>query len=444
MLRARIDEAGYRDRPVLRDLDLYLEGEKILIAGASGSGKTTLFLAVTGVLSHLLNGYVDGEVDISGYNPLEEGLEGVAERIGIVLQDPERQLAMPVVRDEVLFTMENLGLEPDEEYVEELLARFGLEGMGGRHVEELSGGEKRRLTMLTAVAHNPDTVLLDEPTASLDPWGIRDVRSFLEGLDEAVIIEHKAGYFVDLVDRTYVLRDGRLVETDPEKLEEMGVDTSPRRRLPRVTVERRGLALEARDLVVGYDEPVVEGVDLVVERGEAVAIVGPNGSGKSTLLKTIARFIDPLDGRIKLYTEPLYLPQEPDIFFLHSTVRDEILSVSGKEALDLFPRDLHPMPPYLLSHGERRRLLHLLARLYGHGLILMDEPTTGLDLENYLSIASELVEMKRVGRALLIATHDPRLVLDVCDRAYIIDGGLREAGSEEAAEYLLEPVMGLA
>ncbi len=444
MLRARIDGAGYRDRPVLRDLELDVDGERVLIAGASGSGKTTLFLAVTGVLSHLLDGYVDGEVDISGYDPLEHGLEGVAERIGIVLQDPERQLAMPVVRDEVLFTLENLGLEPDEEYVEDLLARFGLAALGDRHVEELSGGEKRRLTMLTAVAHSPDTILLDEPTASLDPWGIRDVRRFVEGLDEAVIIEHKAGYFTDLVDRIYVLRGGRLVEAHPEELEGMGVDTAPRRRLPPIEPVRRGPALEARDLVVGYDEPVLEGLDLVVERGEAVAIVGPNGSGKSTLLKTIAGFIEPLDGRIRLYTEPLYLPQEPDIFFLHPTVRDEILSVSGEEALSLFPRELHPMPPYLLSHGERRRLLHLLARLYGHGLLLLDEPTTGLDLENYLSIATDLVGMKRGGRALLIATHDPRLVLDVCDRAYIIGDGLREVGSEEAAEYLLEPVMGIA
>jgi len=444
MLSIRIEEAGYRDRPVLRGLSLRVDGEKILVAGASGSGKTTLFLAVTGVLSHLLSGYVEGEVDISGYNPLEEGLEGVAERIGIVLQDPERQLAMPVVRDEVLFTLENLGLESDMGYVESLLSRFGLGGMGDRHVEDLSGGEKRRLTMLTAVAHSPGTVLLDEPTASLDPWGIRDVRRFVEGLDEAVIIEHKAGYFTDIVDRIYVLSGGRLVEAGPDELEEMGVDTLPRRRLSRVEVELGGPALRTSGLSVGYGEPILEGLDISVERGEAVALVGPNGSGKSTILKTLAGFIEPLGGDIELYVEPLYLPQEPDIFFLHPTVREEIMSVSGEEGLSHFPSRLLDMPPYLLSHGERRRLLNLLAMLYGHGLLLLDEPTTGLDLGNYLSMARGLVEMKRRGRALLIATHDPRLVLDVCDRAYIIDGGLREVGSEEAAEYLLEPVMGLA
>jgi len=172
------------------------------------------------------------------------------------------------------------------------------------------------------------------------------VRRFVEGLDEAVIIEHKAGYFTDIVDRIYVLSGGRLVEAGPDELE---------------------------------GEPILEGLDISVERGEAVALVGPNGSGKSTILKTLAGFIEPLGGDIELYVEPLYLPQEPDIFFLHPTVREEIMSVSGEEGLSHFPSRLLDMPPYLLSHGERRRLLNLLAMLYGHGLLLLDEPTTGLD-----------------------------------------------------------------
>ncbi len=448
MIKLSIREAGYRDRPVLNSLEAVFDDGIHLILGPSGSGKTTLFLSITGVLNNLLEGYVDGSVYIDDVDPLGEGFKEVPRVLGIVLQDPDRQIAMPIVRDELLFTLENLGL--DEVDLDKVSRLFGLNQYLDSHVEELSGGFKRRLTLLTAILHRPGNLLLDEPTASLDPWGVREVREFLSSTDGVrIIVEHKARYFLDMVDNMYILEDGRLKmvsEADLHRIE--GVETDLRRRLERIPARRGELSAEISSGVIGYGEPVLRDIEFRVWRGEAVALVGRNGSGKSTLLKTLAGFIPLLDGDIRLYDEPLYLPQEPDIFFIHGRVYREVMSVikgSKEDAYETLQdlgldRRLLDMSPYRLSHGERRLLTLHLGRLYRHGLLLLDEPTTGLDPGAYLDVAKEVSKLKESGRAVVIATHDPRILLDVCDRAYIIGDGFEEVSVDEAVEYLEKPL----
>jgi len=179
LLKYSITAAGYIEgQKIIEDIDGELSGGEILVlAGPSGSGKTTTILAVTGVINNLLYGWVDGEVNLCGTNPLTpEGFEEVPGLIGAVLQDPDKQLVMPTPYDEVAFTLENLGY--DEETIRrktlETLKRFGLEEKMYSHVEDLSGGQKRRLTFASAVVHEPKLLILDEPSANVDPWGIRE------------------------------------------------------------------------------------------------------------------------------------------------------------------------------------------------------------------------------------------------------------------------------
>nr|WP_062661494.1 ABC transporter ATP-binding protein [Aeropyrum camini] len=297
MLRAAIRGAGYtQGKVVLRNVEVSVEkGEVIMIAGPSGSGKTTFFLASTGVLTNLLQGWVEGSVSLGGVNPLSpSGFNEVPRLVGVVLQDPEKQVAMPTPYDEVAFTLENLGFGDIEERTMKMLREVGLSGKEFHSIEDLSGGEKRRVTIAAAIAHDPDYLLLDEPTASLDPWAIASVRGFVAEMKNrgkhVVVIEHKARYFLDLVDRVIVIRDGSMAYESPgtgadvKLLEKLGVDAGE----PSVA-EGRSVCEEpiasARRLVAGYRGGyTVEVPEFEACRGEVVAIVGPNGSGKTTLL----------------------------------------------------------------------------------------------------------------------------------------------------------------
>ena len=212
---------GLDSGPVVKSASIELgDGEVALVTGPSGSGKTTLVLAITGVLKHLLNGHVTGRVSLGGVDPLDpHGFRRVPLVTGVVLQDPDRQIAMPTPLDELVFTLENMGYETTVavEKSRKVLEFFGLGAKASEHVENLSLGEKRRLTIASAVVHDPGLLILDEPTASLDPWGVKNVVNFVDkakrmGLS-VLLVEHKPLFFRDLADKTYRVERGVLVDS---------------------------------------------------------------------------------------------------------------------------------------------------------------------------------------------------------------------------------------
>lgn len=457
-IKAYIGSAGYRiGEPILRDIRFSVEaGEVILITGSSGSGKTTLLLALTGVLTNLLDGYVEGSIEIDGLNPLSpDGFTSIPGLVGVVLQDPEKQLAMPKVLDEVVFTLENLGYS-ETEYMglaEKYLRNLGLWMKRDSHVEELSGGEKRRLTIASALVHNPKIMFLDEVTASMDPWGIASIRKYISrwrGDKSVVIIDHKARYFLDFVDKIYMVTDGRMKHVDTlDLLEGYGVDTSLKKRIENSESKRGPVKLYLEQVSIGYDTPIQRGINFSLRAGEVSCIIGPNGVGKSTLLKSIAGFIKPLEGTIKIVGSAFYVPQAPDSLFMFRSVSKELEEAYKKAGVyDGAAPDIlglyglrGDVPPFKLSHGQRRLLANIIASIYSRDVILFDEPTTGLDLRLYLNVARQIRGLADGGRAVLIATHDPRLIIDICDRVFIMEDGVEEVGLEEAISYLERPVV---
>ncbi|MEZ0393658.1 MAG: ATP-binding cassette domain-containing protein [Desulfurococcaceae archaeon] len=443
---ARVRAAGYvAGSPVVRDSEISVDrGELRLIVGPSGSGKTTFILAALGVLKHILGGFVEGEVRIAGVDPLSpEGYAELARRVGVVLQEPEKQIAMPTPLDELTFILENYGVEREEaaRRARRLLDAFGLGGKASESVERLSIGERRRLTLAASLAHDPPVIFMDEPTASLDPWGIGELRASLAALakERAVVVaEHKPVYFSDLSSGTYYAAGGRLAEVDydPRRLEALGVDAGA------WTCREPGgapgsIVLEARGLEVGYRERRVAGpLDLELRGGEAVAVVGPNGSGKTTLLKTLAGLIRRLGGEVRASARPFYVPQVPDYLFVERTVEGELRDAARRggaglgELESLYPwySEARGRSPLRLSHGQKRWLSLLVAYGYSGRALLLDEPSTGLDLSLLRELARLIRELKGRGAAVLISTHDPRIVAEVADRAYVLSGGrLREA-----------------
>ncbi len=435
------------------------EGEVLVVTGPSGSGKTTLILAVTGALTSLLGGWVEGTVMLDNANPLSlEGFRLVPRLAGVVLQDPEKQLIMPTPLDEVAFTLENLGYSEREaeERAMSMLSRFGLKNKAHMHVEELSGGEKRRLTFASSIVHEPSLLILDEPTSSVDPWGIREIRRFMDQMrstgSSILIVEHKLKYFLDKADEIIVLQEGgeaaRIKGTpgsgEIEALRKIGVDAG-RARITSRNVTGGRPVLTARSLAVGYgDKPLLSNVDLEVREGEILAIVGRNGCGKTTLLKTLAGALKPLEGEIMVEGEEMreikpgkifYVPQQPDYLFLGRSLRDELLKASRKSGTSIsqlssmipWYEESINISPYRLSHGQRRWLSIIIAWGYKPRVILLDEPTTGLDYKLFRRLRDLVLKLAAGGTSFIISTHDPRVVGEIADRALLADGGkLRE------------------
>ncbi|MBE9391179.1 ATP-binding cassette domain-containing protein [Fervidicoccus fontis] len=479
MLSVRINSAGYNEsEKILNNISFDAEsGKLILIGGHSGSGKTTLLFAITGVLTSLLKGWADGKVIYRSTDilKLDEPLSFSGKIFGFVLQDPDRQLLMPTPFDEVMFTLENFGFEESEakKKTENLLETFGLKKKMFEHVENLSGGEKRRLSLASAIAHDPPIIIFDEPTASLDPWGINDVRNFIASEirmgKSIIVVEHKVKYFIDMASELIVLgknsdttyfKDITISSKFLEKLDSLGVDSYPVSETKKKKDEnRREKILEMRGVECWYDESdyILRNIDLDLRRGEVVALVGPNGSGKTTLLKTIAGFHKKYSGEIKIYAErknvkPFYVPQVPDYLFIKNTLKEELEFLSKKTgkrkdeliALLDFYESRKNSSPYTLSLGQRRWLSAVIAWSYEPSIVLFDEPTVGLDKFMLFDFFSNVIKLKEKGTSFLISTHDPRVLSEIADRAYATyNGSIKEVDPIDEAKKL-ETISGVS
>ncbi len=320
-----------RREPTLRDLNLTLRpGERVLLAGASGSGKSTLLRLLAGLGDESL-GELTGELRTPGGDR-----PGGA---GLLLQDPTHTVVAEHAGRDVAFGPENRRADRPEiaERTERALAAVGFPYSAARRSTDLSGGEQQRLALAGALALDPDLLLLDEPTAMLDPDGATTVRdAVITGVGErpvtVVIVDHRPGDWLDFCDRMLVLApDGRLLADGPartvlaERREELlaaGVWVPGEPAPEPVRVEElaqgrppnpghfyraRGLAFGAPRTGSregdGVDGPLVEGLDLELRRGDLVAVQGRSGSGKSTLLRVLAGLLPPRRGDVIVESE---------------------------------------------------------------------------------------------------------------------------------------------
>jgi energy-coupling factor transport system ATP-binding protein len=286
-------------------------GERVLLLGASGAGKTTLLHALAGVLGSADEGESAGSLTIDGTHPRP----GIA---GLVMQDPDAQTILARVGDDVAFGLENLAVPRDEIWprVRTALADVGLDLPLDRSTERLSGGERQRLALAGALVMRPGLLLLDEPTANLDPAGVEEVRDAVGRLVEdrattLVVVEHRIDTWLPLVDRVIVLapRGGIVADGPPgsvfsqhgSELAALGawVPGISHGLVPRIPSAARGAVLSAHDVTIGYDaDRPVRTVTLDIPRGISTTLTGANGSGKTTLALTLAGLHPPLSGEV--------------------------------------------------------------------------------------------------------------------------------------------------
>ncbi|ROR54307.1 energy-coupling factor transport system ATP-binding protein [Luteococcus japonicus] len=297
------------------------DGERVLLLGASGAGKSTLMHAMAGVLGGADEGEEEGRLLVDGAHPTRR--HG---HVGLVMQDPETQVVLARVGDDVAFGAENLGVARDEIWrrVDEALDAVGLDVGRDRPTTALSGGQKQRLTIAGALAMQAKVLLLDEPTANLDPEGAREVRDVVAHLSRErgttlVVVEHRVELWADQVDRVIVLAPGggiladgapgRVFVEQREALLAAGVW------VPGVDIPSTGSgngegstagpaeapwALRGEALAIGHDPQhvVQHALDVTIPAGRSTMITGPNGAGKSTLALTLAGLLPRLDGRV--------------------------------------------------------------------------------------------------------------------------------------------------
>ena len=480
-----------RKNAVLSGVDLDIApGERVLVLGPSGSGKSTLMGGLAGLLGGAEEGEATGTLTVDGVAPAE-----ARGRVGLLMQDPEAQVVLARVGDDVAFGMENLGVAREEIWprVENSLEAVGLSVPLDHSTTELSGGQKQRLALASILAMGPGLLLLDEPTANLDPSGVAEVRAAVEKVVErtgatVVVVEHRVDVWASLVDRVIVVADGAIAADGPldevlaqqgDALRERGIwlpgddvaaEVGPAPKVPPASSESpeggaRGTTPITRvtGLTIGYDAsaPVRSGIDLTIERGVSTCIVGANGAGKSTFALTLAGLLPPLAGTVEVETadgtvgDPhewsskqllgrmSMVFQEPEYQFLAATVAEEL--AIGPRAAGMTDEEIAPLVdehlealgltklaranPMTLSGGEKRRLSVATALISAPELLILDEPTFGQDRGTWLGLVRLLRAALERGVTLVSITHDPAFVAAMGQR--VVDLG--QVGTRGAA-----------
>ena len=451
--------------PVLRDVSLAVsEGEFLLVLGPSGCGKSTLLQLLNGTIPHTLKGRLTGQAVVCGHVLADTKVATFAVEIGMVFQDPEAQIINTRVRDEVCFGLENL-CRPAAEIIErqaEALAVVGLEGFGDRSVFDLSGGEKQRVSIAAVLAARPRLLVLDEPTANLDPAGMAEVFAVLERLNREagttiVIVEHRVDELADRVSRVVMMDrgasvfdgtprdafsrrraaqsedattvpvsawfpqaaefaralsdacdDGRTAANGPLNVREavafaarfVGGGTRPTA-FAEVAADPARMLLRVERLTFGYNrgEPTLHEVGFSLDAGKMIALCGRNGSGKTTLARLLMRINEPPRGTIWL---------------------------GDKDVATLEPRDIAAEIGYVFQNPDHQFVTDRVWDEVAYGLQVRgfsdaavreraDEMLAAVDLRHYRErspFSLSLGERRRLSVATMLVLEPRLLVLD--------------------------------
>jgi energy-coupling factor transport system ATP-binding protein len=429
---ARVDDLRFAypgGEEALRGVSLGVEeGERVLLLGPSGGGKSTLIRALAGLVPHFHGGRFAGRVEVAGLDTRRARPAELAGTVATVFQDPEDQVVLTVVENEVAFGLENLAAAPAEIGPRALaaLADVGAAALAARRTHELSCGELQRVCLASALALRPRMLLLDEPTSQLDPAGAEAFLELLDGLPcAAVLSEQRPGPPLRWADRVVFVEDGRVLCDLPRDDALVWLAAHRPLWIADPAEHEQGAAgaelcrLDGVSFAYG-DRVALQDASLSLRRGEIVALSGPNGSGKTTLAKLATGLLEPGSGSVRRDGRAAYLSQDPGRYLVRERVDEEVALAAGPEAARRALAEVglagkEARHPRDLSSGERERMALACVLATEPDVLVLDEPTRGVDPARKAELAA-LLRARAAERATLVVTHDLRFASAVADR----------------------------
>ena len=462
----------------LKDVDLSADaGSLTLVCGASGCGKSTLMKALTGLVPQMTPGELDGVVSINGRNLADVALTDVGHLCSSVFQNPRTQFFCDTVAEELAFCGENYGRERAtlRQQSERAAKLMGISHLMERKLTTLSGGQLQKVALACALASGAPVLLADEPTSNLDPAAISEVRAALKVLKEQgltiVVVEHRLHFLRGLADQVLLMESGRvtrrwngaeffsmgqaqrrslglrtLVDPGPPETwvgqvqagrqeKQVGRQEKQVGRQEKREATPSQIRLSCRGLSFAYGaSPVFEGLDADFPAGQITCIAGANGVGKTTLVRVLCGLAAPSSGSISMDGVPAsrktrrsacaLVMQDTGRQLFSDTLAGELTigashasGQSGEQLLaDFDLANLGERHPLSLSGGQKQRLVIAAARATGRPIVILDEPTSGVDARHLDSITATLRRIADEGAAVVVVTHDGEFAAACADR----------------------------
>ena len=461
-------------------------GSFVGVIGPTGAGKSTLCMALAGIIPNLADGTMTGLVEVNGMNTSRHSVSALSERIGYVQQDPEAQLFCASVEDEIAFPLENRGIAPDiiDKQIDVMLDLVGMTGYRPKRVPtSLSGGQMQRVAIAAALAAEPDVLILDEPTAALDPEGKQEVFDVLERIRQTrsmtvIMAEQDTEHIAYWADQVLFMVNGELVRNGDASLfvrekgllESSGVQVADDP-LPQVKAVQQGKKHKkdkknqperSKDVVISLDHvsyqyerggnasKALDDVTFDIERGSFIGLIGRNGSGKTTLAKHLNGLIRPTQGTVtvdgldaskhsvgEMAAHVGFVFQNPDHQIFCSTTKEEIAfgpTALGLDGATVFKRvdemltlfDLHryeDVSPATLGYGERRAVALSSVLAMRTPILVLDEPTAGLDHRLAARFLGTIEKLNQRGVTIVMISHDMRAVYRYCTHVLELEDG---------------------
>lgn len=460
-------------------------GSFVGVIGPTGAGKSTLCMALAGIIPNLADGTMTGLVEVNGMNTSRHSVSALSERIGYVQQDPEAQLFCASVEDEIAFPLENRGIAPDiiDKQIDVMLDLVGMTGYRKRVPTSLSGGQMQRVAIAAALAAEPDVLILDEPTAALDPEGKQEVFDVLERIRQTrsmtvIMAEQDTEHIAYWADQVLFMVNGELVRNGDASLfvrekgllESSGVQVADDP-LPQVKAVQQGKKHKkdkknqperSKDVVISLDHvsyqyerggnasKALDDVTFDIERGSFIGLIGRNGSGKTTLAKHLNGLIRPTQGTVtvdgldaskhsvgEMAAHVGFVFQNPDHQIFCSTTKEEIAfgpTALGLDEATVFKRvdemltlfDLHryeDVSPATLGYGERRAVALSSVLAMRTPILVLDEPTAGLDHRLAARFLGTIEKLNQRGVTIVMISHDMRAVYRYCTHVLELEDG---------------------